>query len=98
MRDSGLTELTFTLCGFPEESSVHSDSTVEADNNTDVVPGSLKQPNLTLELFPNHSENLETAKKVKFALCELPDLYADSCDYDFHFFYLVFALTYCVLC
>ena len=41
-----------------------SDSTMEADTNTDLMPGLLKQPNLTLELFPNHSENLETAKKV----------------------------------
>lgn len=45
-----------------EESSVHSDSTVEADTNTDLIPG--KQSNLTLELFPNHSESLESAKKV----------------------------------
>lgn len=43
---------------------MHSDSTGEADTNTDLMPGLLKQPNLTLELFPNHSENLESAKKV----------------------------------
>lgn len=49
---------------------MHSDSTVEADTNSDIMPGLLKQPNLTLELFPNHSENLESAKKVKFGLCE----------------------------
>lgn len=48
---------------------MHSDSTVEADTNTDLMPGLLKQPNLTLELFPNHSENLESAKKVNFDLC-----------------------------
>lgn len=52
---------------FSEESSVHSDSTVEADYNTDLMPSLLKQPNLTLELFPNHSENLESAKKVMFS-------------------------------
>uniref|UniRef100_A0A672J5L2 Ral GTPase activating protein, beta subunit (non-catalytic) n=1 Tax=Salarias fasciatus TaxID=181472 RepID=A0A672J5L2_SALFA len=40
-----------------------SDSTVEADTNTDLMPSILKQPNLTLELFPNHSDNLESAKK-----------------------------------
>lgn len=68
VRDSGLTELPFALCCLPEESSVHSDSTVEADTNADIMPGLLKQPNLTLELFPNHSDNLETAKKV--TLCE----------------------------
>lgn len=53
------------LC-FAEESSVHSDSTVEADSNSELMSGLLKQPNLTLELFPNHSENLESAKKVEF--------------------------------
>lgn len=62
VRHLGLTEL---FCCFPEESSVHSDSTVEADTNTDLMPGVLKQHNLTLELFPNHSENLESAKKVR---------------------------------
>lgn len=66
VRHSGLTEL---FCCFPEESSVHSDSTVEADANTDLMPGLLKQHNLTLELFPNHSENLESAKKVRFSIC-----------------------------
>ena len=49
---------------FVEECSVHSDSTVEPDTNMDALPNLLKQPNLTLELFPNHSDNLETAKKV----------------------------------
>lgn len=53
------------FCYFAEESSLHSDSTAEADTNTDLMPASLKQHNLTLELFPNHSENLESAKKVK---------------------------------
>lgn len=53
------------LC-FAEESSVHSDSTVEADTNSELMSGLLKQSNLTLELFPNHSENLESAKKVEF--------------------------------
>lgn len=60
----GLIEL-FAPCRLPEESSVHSDSTVEADTNADAVPAPHKQPNLTLELFPNHSENLESAKKVR---------------------------------
>lgn len=45
---------------------MQSDSTVEADTNTELMPGLNKQPhNLTLELFPNHSENLESSKKVK---------------------------------
>ncbi|XP_034447571.1 ral GTPase-activating protein subunit beta isoform X1 [Hippoglossus hippoglossus] len=62
-----LTEIAFvvpSLTENSEESSVHSDSTVEADTNTEIVPGLLKQPNLTLELFPNHSDNLESAKKL----------------------------------
>lgn len=65
-----ITDLSYALCYFTEESSVQSDSTVEADTNTEPAPASLKQPNLTLELFPNHSENLESAKKVKSGLCE----------------------------
>ena len=55
---------------------MHSDSTVEADSTSDLMPGILKQPNLTLELFPNHSENLESAKKVNF--CFSP--YANGID------------------
>lgn len=51
-----------------EESSVHSDSTLEADTSMDLMPSILKQPNLTLELFPNHSDNLESVKKVQFNL------------------------------
>ncbi|XP_071767266.1 ral GTPase-activating protein subunit beta-like isoform X9 [Centroberyx gerrardi] len=62
-----LTEIAFvvpSLTENSEESSVHSDSTVEADTNSDLMPSILKQPNLTLELFPNHSDNLESAKKL----------------------------------
>lgn len=67
VRDLWLTVCHLLFCCFPEESSVHSDSTVEADTNPDLMPGLHKQPNLTLELFPNHSENLESAKKVKLS-------------------------------
>ncbi|KAM6977467.1 ral GTPase-activating protein subunit beta-like [Aplochiton taeniatus] len=62
-----LTEIAFvvpSLTDHSEESSVHSDSTVEADTNMDLMPNALKQPNLTLDLFPNHSDNLESAKKL----------------------------------
>uniref|UniRef100_A0A3Q2ZWK8 Ral GTPase-activating protein subunit beta n=1 Tax=Kryptolebias marmoratus TaxID=37003 RepID=A0A3Q2ZWK8_KRYMA len=58
-----LSEIAFvvpSLIENSEESSVHSDSTVEADTNTDLMPGIPRQHNLTLELFPNHSENLES--------------------------------------
>ena len=60
-----MTPLTEALFLPPEDSSVHSDSTVEADSTSDLMPTILKQPNLTLELFPNHSDNLESAKKVR---------------------------------
>ncbi|XP_072305681.1 ral GTPase-activating protein subunit beta isoform X6 [Eucyclogobius newberryi] len=62
-----LTEIAFVVPSFTEnseESSIHSDSTVEADTNSDLMPTLMKQPNLTLELFPNHSENLESVKKL----------------------------------
>ncbi|XP_030213857.1 ral GTPase-activating protein subunit beta isoform X4 [Gadus morhua] len=62
-----LTEIAFvvpSLTENSEDSSVHSDSTVEADSTSDLMPTILKQPNLTLELFPNHSDNLESAKKL----------------------------------
>ncbi|CAL9702539.1 unnamed protein product [Knipowitschia caucasica] len=62
-----LTEMAFVVPSFTEnseESSVHSDSTVEADTNSDPMPGLPRQPNLTLDLFPNHSENLESVKKL----------------------------------
>ncbi|KAL1021288.1 hypothetical protein UPYG_G00011250 [Umbra pygmaea] len=56
-----LTEIAFvvpSLTDSSEDSSVHSDSTVEAETHTDLLPSSVKQPNLTLELFPNNSDNL----------------------------------------
>uniref|UniRef100_A0A1A7Z8F9 Ral GTPase-activating protein subunit beta n=2 Tax=Iconisemion striatum TaxID=60296 RepID=A0A1A7Z8F9_9TELE len=62
-----LTEIAFvvpSLTESSEESSVHSDSTMEADTNTDFLPTIPKQHGLTLELFTNHSENLESAKKL----------------------------------
>uniref|UniRef100_H3C645 Ral GTPase-activating protein subunit beta n=1 Tax=Tetraodon nigroviridis TaxID=99883 RepID=H3C645_TETNG len=62
-----LTEIAFVIPSLTEnseESSSHSDSTAEADANTDLMPALLRQHNLTLELFPNHSENLESAKKL----------------------------------
>uniref|UniRef100_A0A8D3EFM9 Ral GTPase-activating protein subunit beta n=1 Tax=Scophthalmus maximus TaxID=52904 RepID=A0A8D3EFM9_SCOMX len=52
-----LTEIAFVVPSLTENSG-------QSDTNTDIVPGSHKQPNLTLELFPNHSENLESAKKL----------------------------------
>nr|XP_054602113.1 ral GTPase-activating protein subunit beta isoform X3 [Nothobranchius furzeri] len=62
-----LTEIAFvvpSLTESSEESSVHSDSTMEADTNTDLVTSIPKQHGLTLDLFTNHSENLESVKKL----------------------------------
>uniref|UniRef100_A0A667ZDS2 Ral GTPase-activating protein subunit beta n=1 Tax=Myripristis murdjan TaxID=586833 RepID=A0A667ZDS2_9TELE len=53
-----LTEVAFVVPSLTENSG--HDSTVEADTNADLMPSLLKQPNLTLELFPNHSDNLES--------------------------------------
>ncbi|XP_045551991.1 ral GTPase-activating protein subunit beta isoform X8 [Salmo salar] len=60
-----LTEIAFVVPSLTdsEDSSVHSDSTVEADTHTDLLPSLLKQPKLTLELFPNHSDNLAASQR-----------------------------------
>uniref|UniRef100_A0A8C7TVH0 Ral GTPase-activating protein subunit beta n=1 Tax=Oncorhynchus mykiss TaxID=8022 RepID=A0A8C7TVH0_ONCMY len=59
-----LTEIAFVVPSLTdsEDSSVHSDSTVEADTHTD-LPSLVKQPKLTLELFPNHSDNLAASQR-----------------------------------
>lgn len=36
----------------------------ESDSNMDLLPGILKQPSLTLELFPNHTDNLNPSQRV----------------------------------
>uniref|UniRef100_A0A8C7TMI7 Ral GTPase-activating protein subunit beta n=1 Tax=Oncorhynchus mykiss TaxID=8022 RepID=A0A8C7TMI7_ONCMY len=60
-----LTEIAFVVPSLTdsEDSSVHSDSTVEADTHTD-LPSLVKQPKLTLELFPNHSDNLAASQRL----------------------------------
>uniref|UniRef100_A0A8C7N101 Ral GTPase-activating protein subunit beta n=1 Tax=Oncorhynchus kisutch TaxID=8019 RepID=A0A8C7N101_ONCKI len=59
-----LTEIAFVVPSLTDsDSSVHSDSTVEADTHTDLLPSLLKQPKLTLELFPNHSDNLAASQR-----------------------------------
>lgn len=37
----------------------------ESDSNMDLLPGILKQPSLTLELFPNHTDNLNPSQRVR---------------------------------
>ncbi|XP_025048876.1 ral GTPase-activating protein subunit beta isoform X3 [Alligator sinensis] len=43
------------------ESSV---SDQENDSNMDLMPGILKQPSLTLELFPNHADHLSSSQRL----------------------------------
>uniref|UniRef100_H2L590 Ral GTPase-activating protein subunit beta n=1 Tax=Oryzias latipes TaxID=8090 RepID=H2L590_ORYLA len=54
-----LTEIAFVVPSLTENSDGRA-----SDSNSELMSGLLKQPNLTLELFPNHSENLESAKKL----------------------------------
>ncbi|XP_074068053.1 ral GTPase-activating protein subunit beta isoform X5 [Macrotis lagotis] len=62
-----LTEMAFVVPS-PVESltdSVESSiSDQESDLNMDLLPGILKQPSLTLELFPNHTDNLNSSQKL----------------------------------
>lgn len=37
----------------------------ESDSNMDLLPGVIKQPALTLELFPNHTDNLNSSQRVR---------------------------------
>lgn len=46
------------------ESSEHSFPTADSDSQMELLPSLLKQPNLTLELFPNHSDNMGPAQRV----------------------------------
>ncbi|KAG7478385.1 hypothetical protein MATL_G00079760 [Megalops atlanticus] len=61
-----LTEIAFvvpSLMDSSTESSENSFPTMESDSQMDLLPGLLKQSNLTLELFPNHSENLGPSQR-----------------------------------
>lgn len=52
----------FWLTADSLESSV---SDQESDSNMDLLPGILKQQPLTLELFPNHTDNLNPSQRVR---------------------------------
>ncbi|XP_053249840.1 ral GTPase-activating protein subunit beta isoform X2 [Podarcis raffonei] len=62
-----LTEIAFVVPS-PVESltdSLESNaSDQESDSNMDLLPGILKQPALTLELFPNHTDNLSSSQRL----------------------------------
>ncbi|KAG8565218.1 hypothetical protein GDO81_012762 [Engystomops pustulosus] len=61
-----LTEIAFVVPSAVESQTDTSESNVseqESDSNMDLLPGILKQP-LTLELFPNHTESLNSAQRL----------------------------------
>ncbi|PIO35412.1 hypothetical protein AB205_0211580 [Aquarana catesbeiana] len=61
-----LTEIAFVVPSVTEaltESSESNASEQEADSNMDLLHGILKQP-LTLELFPNHTEGLNSTQRL----------------------------------
>uniref|UniRef100_A0A8C1W403 Ral GTPase-activating protein subunit beta n=1 Tax=Cyprinus carpio TaxID=7962 RepID=A0A8C1W403_CYPCA len=52
-----LTEIAFVVPSLTE-SSEHSFPTADSDSQMELLPSLPKQPNLTLELFPNHSDSM----------------------------------------
>uniref|UniRef100_A0A674DCI8 Ral GTPase-activating protein subunit beta-like n=1 Tax=Salmo trutta TaxID=8032 RepID=A0A674DCI8_SALTR len=50
-------------CPWVSGKSFKDEDPVEADTHTDLLPSLLKQPKLTLELFPNHSDNLAASQR-----------------------------------
>uniref|UniRef100_A0A673GXL3 Ral GTPase-activating protein subunit beta-like n=1 Tax=Sinocyclocheilus rhinocerous TaxID=307959 RepID=A0A673GXL3_9TELE len=58
-----LTEIAFVVPSLTE-SSEHSFPTADSDSQMELLPSLLKQPNLTLELFPNHSDNMGPTQRV----------------------------------
>uniref|UniRef100_A0A8C1W479 Ral GTPase-activating protein subunit beta n=1 Tax=Cyprinus carpio TaxID=7962 RepID=A0A8C1W479_CYPCA len=56
-----LTEIAFVVPSLSDssaESSEHSFPTADSDSQMELLPSLPKQPNLTLELFPNHSDSM----------------------------------------
>ncbi|XP_051996717.1 ral GTPase-activating protein subunit beta-like isoform X2 [Xyrauchen texanus] len=56
-----LTEIAFVVPSLTDssaESSENSFPTADSDSQMELLPSLLKQPNLTLELFPNHSDSM----------------------------------------
>lgn len=47
----------------------------DSDLNMDLMPGILKQPSLTLELFPNHTDNLNSSQRVSHFVDTSPKIY-----------------------
>uniref|UniRef100_A0A8C6Y8N3 Ral GTPase-activating protein subunit beta n=1 Tax=Naja naja TaxID=35670 RepID=A0A8C6Y8N3_NAJNA len=62
-----LTEIAFVVPSHVESLTDSLESNVsdqESDSNMDLLPGILKQQALTLELFPNHTDNLSTSQRL----------------------------------
>ncbi|XP_006639450.1 ral GTPase-activating protein subunit beta isoform X7 [Lepisosteus oculatus] len=62
-----LTEIAFvvpSLMDSSADSSENSFPSMESDSQMDLLPSLLKQSSLTLELFPNHSENLSSSQRL----------------------------------
>ncbi|KAL8176754.1 UNVERIFIED_CONTAM: hypothetical protein K2H54_038283 [Gekko kuhli] len=61
-----LTEIAFVVPSPLESLADSLESSVsdqESDSNMDLLPGVIKQPALTLELFPNHTDNLNSSQR-----------------------------------
>nr|XP_046167528.1 ral GTPase-activating protein subunit beta-like isoform X1 [Oncorhynchus gorbuscha] len=61
-----LTEIAFVVPSLTDSSAESSESsfpTVDSDSQMELLPNLLKQSNLTLELFPNHSDNVAPAQR-----------------------------------
>ncbi|KAF7238918.1 Ral GTPase-activating protein subunit beta, partial [Varanus komodoensis] len=62
-----LTEIAFVVPSPVESLTDSLESNVsdqESDSNMDLLPGILKQPALTLELFPNHTDNISSSQRA----------------------------------
>ncbi|XP_041080435.1 ral GTPase-activating protein subunit beta-like isoform X6 [Polyodon spathula] len=62
-----LTEIAYVVPSLLDSSAESSESsfpTLEADSQIDLLPSLLKQSSLTLELFPNHSDNLGSSQRL----------------------------------
>ncbi|XP_032074705.1 ral GTPase-activating protein subunit beta isoform X1 [Thamnophis elegans] len=62
-----LTEIAFVVPSHVESLTDSLESNIsdqESDSNMDLLPGILKQQALTLELFPNHTDNLSTSQRL----------------------------------
>ncbi|XP_041112421.1 ral GTPase-activating protein subunit beta-like isoform X1 [Polyodon spathula] len=62
-----MTEIAFVVPSLLDSSAESSESsfpTLEAESQMDLLPSLLKQSSLTLELFPNHSDNLGSSQRL----------------------------------